>query len=424
MFELIVVLVLILLNGVFALSELAIVSSRKARLKMMIDNDAPGAQKALALADDPTRFLSTVQIGITLIGVISGAYSGSAFGRDLADTLMETGLPKDVAEAVGYGAVITIVTYLSVIIGELVPKQLALKHTERIACAVAPFMYGVSKVAGPLVWLLDTSTKVIFKLLGQSSDFNQHVTQEEVKTIIDEAKSSGTINHEEHKMINSIMHLADRYVRSVMLPRSKIEWLPVTTTPDELLQKLLVTEHEFLPVAEKEITDAVGGIIVRDVLRAAAQGKTLDINSFVIDIPAVPEIANPVVVAEILRETQLPAVFVVDEYGHIEGMVTPADILGEIVAAYGRDDEDEVVKHDDGSMILPGSLPAEELADLLKIKVSDDYETLAGYILYESRTVPRLNDIFEFDDLTMEIIEMSGKRIDKVKVKTVSGIDW
>jgi putative hemolysin len=419
MFELIVIFVLILLNGLFALSELAVVSSRKARLSIMIENEVPGAQKALALANDPNKFLSTVQIGITLIGVISGAYSGSAFGQSLSDFFNRTGLSKDAAESVGYGTIITIVTYLSVIIGELVPKQLALRHTERIACLVAPFMFMVSKVAGPLVALLEISTKFIFKLFGQSTEITQHVTQEEVKTIIDEAKSSGAINHEEHQMINSIMHLADRYVRSVMMPRNKIQWLPLSISPDELLQKAVATEHAFLPVAEKSISDAIGGIIVRDVLSAAALDQDLDIKRFIIDIPAVPEMANPVSVAEILRKNQLPAVFVVDEYGHLEGMVTPADILGEIVESYGRMDDDEIIKHEDGSLVLPGSLPAQEFADLFRVKVSDDYETLAGFILYESKTVPRLNDVFTFGDLTLEVIEMMGNRVEKVKIRTV-----
>lgn len=419
MLELIIILLLILLNGVFALSELAIVSARKARLKMMAENGTAGAQTALDLSNDPTKFLSTVQIGITLIGVISGAYSGSAFGQSLSDTLMRCGLSKDVAEMLGYGVIITAVTYLSVIIGELVPKQLALKHTERIACLVAPLMMAVSKLASPLVWLLDTSTRFIFKLLGQSSEFSQIVTQEEVRTIIDEAKSSGTLNEEEHKMMRSIIVLADRYVRSLMTPRNKIEWIPLSISSDELLQKALTTEHLFLPIAEKSIGDAMGGVIVADILRAAAQDQPLIVQQFIIDIPAVPETANPITVAEILREAHFPAVFVVDEYGHIQGMVTPADILGEIVSAYGRDDE-EIIHQEDGSIVLPGSMPIDDVIDLLKIKVSTDaYETLGGFILYESKIVPKTNDSFVFDTVKMDVLEMVGNRIEKVKVTII-----
>lgn len=422
MFELIVVLVLILLNGVFALSELAIVSSRKARLKMMIEAGVPGAQNALTLADDPTKFLSTVQIGITLIGVISGAYSGSAFGQSLTRYLVDIGLPNDIAEAVGYGTIITIVTYLSVIIGELVPKQLALKHTERIACIVAPFMMIVSKLARPLVWLLDTSTRFIFRLLGQSSEFSQNVTQEEVRTIIDEAKSSGALNEEEHKMMRSIIVLADRYVRSLMTPRNKIDWIPLSISAEDLLQKALTTDHLFLPVAEKSIGDAMGGVIVADILRAAAQDQPLIVQQFIVDIPAVPETANPITVAEILREAHFPAVFVVDEYGHIQGMVTPADILGEIVSAYGRDDE-EIIHQEDGSIVLPGSMPIDDVIDLLKIKVSTDaYETLGGFILYESKVVPKPNDTFTFDTVRMDILEMVGNRIEKVKITVIGSV--
>lgn len=420
MFEFLIILFLILLNGVFALSELAVVSARKARLKMMAESGTPGAQTALDLSNDPTKFLSTVQIGITLIGVISGAYSGSAFGQSFSEFLFSLGLPQDIAEMLGYGMIITIVTYMSVIIGELVPKQLALKHTERIACLVAPLMMGISKLGSPLVWLLDTSTRFIFKLLGQSSEFSVHVTQEEVRTIIDEAKSSGTLNDEEHKMMRSIIVLADRYVRSLMTPRNKIEWLPLSISSEDLLNKALTTEHLFLPVAEKSIGDAMGGVVVADILRAAAQDQPLIIQKFIIDIPAVPETANPITVAEILREAHFPAVFVVDEYGHIEGMVTPADILGEIVSAYGRDDE-EIIHQEDGSIVLPGSMPIDDVIDLLKIKAStDDYETLGGYILYESKSVPKTNDTFVFDSVQMDVIEMVGNRIEKVKVTVLA----
>jgi len=423
--ELTIVAFLIVLNGLFSLSELAIVSSRKARLKTMAEAGRAGASTALALAEDPGRFLSTVQIGITLVGILAGAFSGAALGGRLADTLMAYGLSESMAQPLGYGLVIGLITYLSVVIGELVPKHLALNNTEAIACAVAPLMAVVSKVAAPVVWLLDASTRLVFRLLGKSTGSESAVTEEEIRTVVAEAETAGVIETDERKMIAGVLRLGDRAVRGVMTPRTDVDWIDLDDTEFDIRESLIKTNHSRLPVAEGDPDNVIGVVQARELLATSLSERPFDIRAHIRQAPIIPDTLDALDALTLLREAEVPMALVHDEYGHFEGLVTPADILDAIAGAF-RSDEDnadpEAVQREDGSWLLAGWMPADEVADLLglSLPLARHYETVAGLVIGELHHLPETGEAVETLGWRFEVVDMDGRRIDKVLAQRVS----
>lgn len=419
MLELGIAVLLIGLNGLFALSELAIVSARNARLKAMAEAGRAGAETALRLAEDPGRFLSTVQIGITLVGVLAGAFSGAALGERLTEILMTSGVPERVAEPLGFGVVIAIITYLSVVVGELVPKHLALKNAEGIACAVAPLMAFISRVAAPIVWLLDASTKLIFRLFGQSTESQSAVTEEEIKTIMAEAETAGVIETDERKMISGVLRLGDRAVRGVMTPRTDVDWIDLDDSELHIRELLTKTTHSRLPVAEGAADNMIGVVQARELLAAVLSDKPLDIRAHIRTAPVIPDSLNALDALDTLREAEVPMALVHDEYGHFEGIVTPADILDAIAGAF-RSDEDtaepEAFQREDGSWLLAGWMPADEMAEQLGIVLPErrDYETVAGLVIGELHHLPDTGETVEALGWRFEVVDLDGRRIDKV----------
>jgi magnesium and cobalt exporter, CNNM family len=418
--ELAIALVLIGLNGLFALSELAVVSSRKARLKTMADQHRPGASAALALAEEPGRFLSTVQIGITLVGILAGAFSGAALSQSFDEILEGWGVPTRVAEPLAYVLVIGAITYLSVIIGELVPKHLALKNPEGIACAVAPLMRTVSRLAGPVVWLLDASTKLIFRLFGGSTESASAVTDEEIRTIVAEAESAGVIETDERKMISGVMRLADRAVRGIMTPRTDVDWIDLDNDEFEIKEALIRTRHARLPVCEGGPDNMVGVVQVRELAAALLRGETLQIRAHVRTAPVVPDTLDALDALTVLREAEVPMALVHDEYGHFDGIVTPADVLDAIAGAFRSDEgeagEPEAIRREDGSWLLAGWMPADEMAEQLGISLPEkrDYETVAGLVIGELQHLPDTGEVVEALGWRFEVVDLDGRRIDKV----------
>ena len=424
MLELIIALVLIALNGVFALSELAIVSARKVRLKTMADAGRPGAKAALALAEEPGRFLSTVQIGITLVGILAGAFSGAALGERLQDILAGWGMPVWLADPLGYGLVIAVITYLSVVIGELVPKHLALRNTEGIACAMAPPMALLSRMAGPLVGLLDASTKLVFRLFGQSTEPQSAITDEEIKTVVAEAESAGVIETDERKMISGVLRLGDRAVRGIMTPRTDVDWIDLEDTAFDIRESLIKTPHSRLPVAEGDQDNMIGVVQARELLAAFLADRPLDIRAHVRPAPIVPDTLDALDALNILREAEVPMALVHDEYGHFEGVVTPADILDAIAGAF-RSDEDtaepEALQREDGSWLLAGWMPADEMAEQLGIVLPTgrDYETVAGLVIGELHHLPAVGETIDTLGWRFEVVDLDGRRVDKVLARRV-----
>ncbi|WP_445504375.1 hemolysin family protein [Microvirga sp. G4-2] len=425
MLELAIVAFLIILNGLFSLSELAIVSSRKARLKTMAEAGRAGATTALALAEDPGRFLSTVQIGITLVGILAGAYSGAALGDRLGAILIGYGLSEGVAEPLGYGLVVAIITYLSVVIGELVPKNLALSNTEGIACAVAPMMAVVSKVAAPVVWLLDASTRLVFRLLGRSTASDSAVTEEEIKTIMAEAETAGVIETDERKMIAGVLRLGDRAVRGIMTPRTDVDWINLDDSEFEIRQCLINTTHSRIPVAEGNPDNMLGVVQARELLAALLKEEPLDIRAYIRKAPVIPDTLDALDALDVLREAEVPMALVHDEYGHFEGVVMPADTLDAIAGAF-RSNEDEAepeaVQREDGSWLLAGWMPADEMAELLRISLPEPrhFETVAGLVINELQHLPETGETTETLGWRFEVVDMDGRRIDKVLAQRIT----
>jgi putative hemolysin len=424
--ELAIALFLIALNGVFALSELAIVSARKARLKTLADNGRVGARAALALAEDPGRFLSTVQIGITLVGILAGAFSGAALGARLTEFLLWQGLPRWGAEALGYGLVISAITYLSVVIGELVPKHLALRNAEGIACAVAPFMRFLSRAAAPVVWLLDASTQLVFRVFGRTTDNANAVTEEEIKTIVAEAETAGVIEVDERRMISGVLRLGDRVVRGVMTPRTDVDWIDLQDDEAEVQKLLIETPHSRLPVAEGDPDNMIGVIQSRELLASLLAGQPLNLRTHVRTAPIVPDTLDALDALNVLREAEVPMALVHDEYGHFEGVVTPADILDAIAGAFRSDEETsepEAVQREDGSWLLAGWMPADEMAEQLGLVLPENrgYETVAGLVIGELQHLPSTGEAIETLGWRFEVLDLDGRRIDKVLATPLTG---
>lgn len=424
MLELIVALLLIALNGIFALSELAIVSARRTKLKTMVEDGRRGASSALALSENPGRFLSTVQIGITLVGILAGAFSGAALGDTMGNWLLAEGVPERFAHAVGYGLVIAFITYLSVVIGELVPKQLALRNAEGIACFMAPIMNVVSAAGAPVVWFLDFSTRVIFRLLGFNTAPDNAVTEEEIKTLVAEASTTGVIEEDERAMIAGVLRLGERAVRAVMTPRGEIDWLDVTLPEKEIWAHLEVTEHSRLPAGDGTPDSILGVIQVRELLQPLIRKKPLKIRDFVRTAPSVPDISEALDVLQTLRNADVPMALVHDEYGHFEGIVTPADILDAIAGSFQSDedqDEPEAVRREDGSWLIAGWMPVDEMAELVGLKLSDkrSYETAAGLIIDLMRHLPHTGEVTEALGFRFEVLDLDGRRVDKILVKRI-----
>ncbi len=409
-----------MLNGVFSLSELAVISARRPRLRAMAEAGRPGASAALALAEDPGRFLSTVQIGITLVGVLVGAFSGSTLGGRLAAWLAGMGLAPSLAEPVGFGIVVALATYLSIVVGELVPKRLGLRNPEHLACRIAPLMTVVSRVAAPVAWLLDLSSNLIFRMLGLGEQAEEKVTDEDLRSLVAEAERHGTIETAERRMIAGVMRLGDRPVRGVMTPRGEVEWLDATAGEDEVRDALLRATHSCLPVGDGSPDAMVGVIAARELFGALVRGEPLDLRRRIRTAPVVPDTAEALDVLEILQGAEVPMALVLDEYGHFEGVVTPADLGYVIVGAFRSDreagEEPAAVRREDGSWLLAGWMAADEMADRLRIILPAErgYQTLAGFVLHAMGRLPRVGEAVETQGWRFEAVDLDGRRIDKV----------
>jgi putative hemolysin len=419
--ELIIAFLLTLLNGVFALSELAIVSSRKTRLKFLAEEGLSGARTALTLAEEPGRFLSTVQVGIALVGLISGAISGASLGDSLSLWFAEKGAPAALARTLGYGVVLGGITYLNVVIGELVPKQLALRDPEGIASRMAPAMSLLSRSMAPFVWLLDASARVLMRLLGRDAAPESTITEEEIKTIVAEAETAGVIEGDERRMIAGVLRLGDRTTRSLMTPRTEVDFIDLTVDPAEALEKLANARHSRMPAAEGGVENISGVIEARDALRLLATGGPVDLRALVKPAPIAPDTLDALDAIDMLRSAAVPMALVHDEYGHFEGIVTPADVLDAIAGALQSDKTDtreEAFKRADGSWLIDAAMPVDEFADLLGLKLPErrDYETAAGFVIERLQRLPATGDFLEEQGWRIEVVDLDGRRVDKLLV--------
>lgn len=417
---------LVLVNGVFAMSELAIVSARRARLEAMARARVRGAKAALNLAADPGKLLSTIQIGITLIGIIAGAYSGASLGGPVAARLAMLGIGPVFAETIALTIVIGLTTYASLVIGELVPKQLALRSPEAIAVVVAAPMEWLSRVAAPLVWLLGSSSAFIFWLMRLRRDGADNVTAEELHMIVAEASKSGVIEEHERSIISGVVRLADRPVREVMTPRTAVEWIDATLDESGIRAALMAAGHSRLPVAHGSVDAVIGVVQARDIALALIRGEPLNLRALMREAPVVLDQIDAMDALDALRTAEVPMALIHDEYGHFEGIVTPANLLAAIAGEFASDTdpdvEPSVVEREDGSLLVAGNMAADALAERLGITLAEDrdYATVAGLALSVFRHLPGEGEYFTEQGWRFEVVDLDGRRIDKLLVSLVT----
>lgn len=418
--EIFVVACLILLNGFFAMSELAVMSSRRARLEQLAEEGVHGARAALGLIDEPTRFLSTVQIGITLVGVFAGAYSGTTLAEPLGDALLARF--GTYAYPVSVAIVVATITYLSLVVGELVPKRIAINDPERMAARVARFMRALSIAGAPVVWLLRHSTEALIRLLRIPEKPESTVTEEEVKSMIAEGTRAGVFHAAERDMIDGVLRLADRSVRSVMTPRVEVVWIDLDDPPETIRQEIAESGHSRFPAGRRGLEEFDGIVHTKDLLDQLARTGAFHLADSLRQ-PLVVHEGTPVLrVLEMFRENPIHMAVVVDEYGVVEGIVTPTDILVAIAGDLPEDVsdlEDSVVQREDGSWLLDGMIGVDEAERVLGrkgMRGDEDFETLAGFVLARLGQIPQIGDHFLWDGLRFEIVDMDGRRIDRILV--------
>lgn len=419
------ILALIVLNGVFAMSELAIVSSRTARLEAMARVGKRGARTAIALAADPGKLLSTTQIGITLIAIVSGAFSADKLGEPTAARIQLLGLSPDFAHTLGIALVLGVTTFFSLVIGELVPKQFALRSPEPLAAAMSVPMLWLSRATAPLVWLLDSTSAGIFRLIGLNRESENRVTAEELHLLVAEASKSGVIEEHERSIISGVVRLADRPVREVMTPRTEVDWLDVDLDEEGVRAALLATPHTRLPVAEGSVDGVIGVVQARDIVAAVFRGEPLDLRRLMRSAPVLPDQVDAMDALGALRRAEVPMGLVHDEYGHFEGLVTPANLLAAIAGEFASDadpgENPNIVVREDGALLVSGQTPADTLAERIGIELPEDrdYATVAGLALAVLKRLPVKGEAFTEQGWRFEIADMDERKIDKLLVREV-----
>lgn len=415
--EILIILLLVLLNGVFSLSEMSVVSSRKARLQQRANEGDPGAFTALQLAENPNVFLSTIQVGITLIGVLSGAVGGVGISESLAAWFSTIPLLAPYAASLGIGIVVLVITFLTLILGELVPKRLALHSPERIASLVAGPMSLVSRIFLPLVHVMSGTTDLVLRILGVKPSAEPPITEEEIQVLIDQGTQAGVFDEAEQDMVQGVFSLSDRRIFSLMTPRSEIAWLDLNDTPEEIRQKIEESPYSRFPVCEDSLDTIIGIIQARDLLLESLHGNPLQLKRNLQPPVYIPETALASRVLELFKSEDTELMLVVDEFGSVQGLVTVFDIIEEIVGDI--DAPPQATQRQDGSWLLDGMLEVEDFKEIFNIRHlpdEDEYETLSGFVMLHLGRVPQSADRFSWNGFNFEVMDMDGKRVDKVLV--------
>jgi len=419
--EIIILLVLIFINGLFVMSEIALVSVRKSRLENQAEKGDLKAAKALELANSPEKFLSAAQIGITLIAILTGVYSGERFGRQLQPLIEQITFLKPYANTVSTTLIVIIVTFLSIIFGELIPKQIGLLRAERIAKVIAGPMNSIASITHPIVWLLNKISVLFFRIFNIKRSKEDAVTEEEIKTLIGEGTEAGTIDEAEQEIIERVFHLGDRNITSLMTHRSDIIWFNLDDNEDKIKEKIIGEPHSIYPICDGEIDNIKGVVSIKDLY--VSPDSTL-FKELMQPALFIPENNTPYQALEKFKQSQIHCCFIVDEYGSILGLITLNDILEAIVGDIPQTDvpDYEIKEREDGTYIVDGQIPFYDF--LTRFEKAEwmnegehDFDTLAGFILHELERIPKTGDKFDWKGFTIEIIDMDGHRIDKVLVK-------
>ncbi len=430
MLELLIVALLVLLNGFFAMSEMSVVTSRKMRLKQMAETSR-GAQRALQLAEHPDSLLSTVQICITLIGVLAGLFGGQSLGLMVGDALSHAGVEPDLARRIGIAIAVSLITAASVIFGELVPKRMALTNPERIASAVAIPLAALSRVMYPVVRALGAINRGVLRMLGVRDDTRSGVSEEEIRMLVSESHEQGVIDADERKMMNRVLSLGDRSTESLMTPRMRIVWLDAAAEAVENLETLHGAPFSRFPVYRGSDQDVLGVLEAKTLLRRMGRGDPVDLFAELREPLFVSESTPALKLLEIFREEQQSLALVVDEYGDVSGLVTVNDLMGAVIGRIQTDGDESpanVVTREDGSLLVDGSLAAEELRELLGTSAlpgedEHDFHTAAGMVIAQFGRIPHAGEYFEWSGWRIEVLDLDGPRVDKLMLQRVEPTD-
>jgi putative hemolysin len=430
--EFVLVLLLIVLNGVLSMSELAIVSARPSRLHQQADQGSVGARVALQLAAEPDRFLSTVQIGITLIGVGTGALGGAALSGPVGDLLARIpGIGEATASSMAVIVVVVIITYLSLVIGELVPKRLALQQAERIAVVMSRPLRRLSTVTAPIVTLLAWSSDIVLRILGQQNVDAEPVTEEEVQHLLREGREAGVFERAETEMVAGIFDIGDRTAAELMTPRHRVTFLDLTRPDDENRERMRLATHSHYPVCEASTDNVIGVVSTRDLWQQHLRGEPFDLRRVMRQPHFVPEIAPALSVIEQMRALRTRDAIVVDEYGGVAGLITMTDVLSDVVGELDSETNTGIkgsTLRDDGSWLLDGNFPAHETRELLDIdelpgEEEGRFETIGGFVMDQLGHIPTAGEHVEVEGYRIEVVDMDGNRIDKLLVERPEGAD-
>lgn len=416
--EVFILVGLIILNGLFAMSEIAVVTAKKARLAAMAAKGKASASAALKLAEDPTQFLSAVQIGITSIGIMNGIFGESVLAEPFSKWLQEMGLNASASAPTATFLVVVVVTYVSIVVGELVPKRIGQMSAETIACLVAPPMTLIAIVTKPIVVLLSYSTHGLMNVFRMKESDDQAVTEEDIQALLKEGSASGVIKHDEHAMLTNVLRLDERPITTLMVHRSDIIFLDVSLPLEENYRRMMASPHATFPVCEGSVDKLLGVVSAKDLLTYAIRGEPLDLSAAAVPSSCVLETLNGLELLDYFKTSTAPMVFVIDEYGDIQGIVTLHDLLEAMTGEFNEDMDDAwIVRREDGSLLLDGLLPILDLKDCLAISELDEegnYQTLNGLILKKLDRLPKTAEKIELQGWLLEIVDMDGHRVDKV----------
>ena len=419
--ETLILLALIALNGVFAMSEIALVTSRKARLLNLASEGRTSADIALRLGENPTCFLSTIQIGITSIGILNGIVGESVLAAPFSNWMHSFGLPEPVSSFVATGTVVLLITYVSIVIGELVPKRIGQINAENIACLIARPIHALSLLTRPFVLLLSLSTNALLRIMGIEQKGLNSVTEDEIRAVLDEGEEAGIIEQQEHEMVRNVFRLDDRKLGSLMVPRSDLVYLDIAVSPEENMRRLTESEFSRFPVCDGGLEKLLGVLHVKQALTYVVRGEVPDFSSNLQPCVFVPETLTGMELLEQFRLQNIQMAFVIDEYGSLEGIVTLQDLLEAVTGEFTPSDAEDslAIQRDGGSWLLDGAFPVVDLKELLGIKTLPEdgkghYHTVSGLFMLLLGRVPSTGDSTEWEGWRLEIVDMDQKRIDKI----------
>lgn len=420
--EILVLSLLFILNGFFALSEIALVSSKKARLEQMRIKGSNGAKVALKLKEDSEDFLSAIQVGITLIGIVTGVYGGTNIAGDITPVFEKIAVLQPYAAEMAMTLTVFVITYISIIIGELAPKTIALSNPEKTARIVAPVIYYFSKALFPFVWLLSVSTNIIMKMLGVKKQ-NEHVTEAELRQMIKIASNEGVIEEEQNQIHENVFYFSDKKAYHLMTHRTDIEWLDISKSATEIKQKISEIHHSKIVCCKENLDNFIGVLYLKDYYKAISQRKGVNIEELIKEPLILPEQVDGPKVLNELRKNENRVCFIVNEYGGFEGIITLYDIMENLVGEIpqeGESNDPDMFVRDDESVLINGDAPVEILTDVIEDFTIDfseiDYSTVAGFVLNQMNEIPKVGDKFVFRQHSIEIVDMDGNRIDKILV--------